>query len=49
MKPAIVKDKALHNLYKRQLEGIKNTIAQLHEDLQFDYTRELESLEQEEI
>lgn len=35
---------ALTNLYQRQLIKIKKTISALHEDLQYDYLRELEEL-----
>ncbi len=34
----------LSNLYNREIEKIKSTIAKLHEDLQYDYQQELESL-----
>lgn len=33
------------NLYRGQLKKIETTIASLHEDLQFEYRRELERLE----
>ena len=35
---------ALNNLYLRQLQKIKNAVKSLHEDLQFDYNLELETL-----
>jgi hypothetical protein len=35
---------ALSNLYQRQIEKIKKAVATLHEDLQFDYGKELEPL-----
>jgi hypothetical protein len=35
---------ALSNLYQRQIEKIKKATANLHEDLQFDYGKELEPL-----
>ncbi len=35
---------ALAKLYAAQLKKIKTAIATLHEDLQYDYTRELENL-----
>jgi hypothetical protein len=35
---------ALSNLYQRQIEKIKNAVATLHEDLQFDFGKELEPL-----
>lgn len=36
---------ALVNLYKNQLKKIKSAIAGLHEDLQYDYQRQVEKLE----
>ncbi|MEN8139400.1 MAG: hypothetical protein ABFR62_13320, partial [Bacteroidota bacterium] len=44
MHPPIEKDKALFNIYKRQVESVKKAISNLHEDLQFDYERELEKI-----
>lgn len=44
MSPPMEKNLALHNIYKRQLEVIKKSIATLHEDLQYDYELELEQL-----
>ena len=35
---------ALQNLFDRLIESIKKTIKSLHEDLQFDYGKELEKL-----
>lgn len=43
-KPSIQRSTALRNLYNRQIESIKKTIASLHEDLQFDYETEMEEL-----
>lgn len=34
----------LQNLYDRQIDRIRKVIAMLHEDLQYDYTMELERL-----
>lgn len=34
----------LLNIYQREVEKIKKTISQLHEDLQYDYAKELEQL-----
>lgn len=34
----------LSNLYNREVEKIKTTIAKLHEDLQYDYKQELDKL-----
>lgn len=36
---------ALTNIYEMQLKKVRLTIAKLHEDLQYDYERELERLE----
>ena len=38
------KSTALMNLYKTQLKKIEAAIATMHEDLQYDYRRELEQL-----
>ncbi len=38
------KNPVLNNLYQRQIMKIKKTILMLHEDLQHDYSRELEFL-----
>ena len=38
------KSTALINLYKSQLKKIESAIATMHEDLQYDYRRELERL-----
>lgn len=40
----ISNSQALINLYEGQIKKIKSAIAKLHEDLQFDYVREVESL-----
>ena len=40
----IHKTTALTNLYEGQLKKIKKALPALHEDLQYDYTRELEEL-----
>ncbi len=42
--PSINKSKALVNLYHRNLDFIKKKVALLHEDLQYDYQLELDSL-----
>lgn len=38
-------DEIIKNLYYRQEEAIKKKVMKLHEDLQFDYLRQLEGLE----
>lgn len=45
LRPSIFKDQTLHNIYNRQLEQVRKAIGKLHEDLQFDYTQELLSVE----
>jgi peptide subunit release factor 1 (eRF1) len=42
--PAIQRNTAMVNLYNKQLELIENTIAKLHEDLQYDYGQEFQGL-----
>lgn len=44
MKPSIRRDSVLTNIFLRQIEVITKKINALHEDLQFDYERELEDL-----
>lgn len=43
----IERNAALKNLYANQLKKIKQVISKLHEDLQYDYTRQLQTLEKE--
>lgn len=45
MNPSISRSRILTNLYARQLMAIQKKIPKLHEDLQADYTMELEKLE----
>jgi DNA repair protein RadC len=42
--PSINKNKVLQKLYLQQIESIRKTISKLHEDLQYDYEKELEEL-----
>jgi len=42
--PSIQKNKALSNLYARQIETIREKHAMLHEDLQYDYEMEIIAL-----
>ncbi|TDY11438.1 MULTISPECIES: hypothetical protein [Flavobacteriaceae] len=44
-KPSIKHNVTLTNIYQRQLVAIQKIVATLHEDLQYDYTVELEQLE----
>jgi hypothetical protein len=44
LSPSMEVNMALNNIYKRQIEAIKKIIGSLHEDLQFDYERELNNL-----
>lgn len=41
---AIERNRVLSNMYDTQLKKIRQTIDKLHEDLQYDYTRELEEM-----
>ncbi len=43
-KPSLFRNQVLRNLYDRQIEAIEKKIAKLHEDLQYDYTVEIENL-----
>ncbi len=45
MKPSISRSRVLTNLYARQLLMIQKKIPKLHEDLQADYTMELQKIE----
>ena len=42
--PSINKNKVLHKLYLQQIESIRKTVSKLHEDLQYDYEKELDEL-----
>jgi len=44
MKPSIKNNTVLNNLYKRQIDVINKAIGTLHEDLQYDYTVELDKI-----
>lgn len=41
-KPSVLNNTAMRNLCDRLIESIKKTITYLHEDLQYDYGKELE-------
>lgn len=43
-RPSIHRNKVLQNLYERQLALVKKNMQQLHEDLQYDLSLELEKL-----
>jgi len=45
MKPSFKNNVSLQNIYDRQIAAVKRSVATLHEDLQYDYNLELESLE----
>ena len=45
MKPSFTKSTVLRNTFNTQLRLIKNTLEKLHEDLQYEYLRELDKLE----
>lgn len=40
----INKSEMLNRIYNNQVEKIKKTVAELHEDLQFDYSQEMQQL-----
>ena len=42
--PSIYKNSGLKNFYEKQIGAIRKKVSQLHEDLQYDYNVELESL-----
>ncbi|MEH6407642.1 MAG: hypothetical protein V7767_10195, partial [Leeuwenhoekiella sp.] len=44
LKPGISRNTTLKNLYDRQLDFIEKRIIALHEDLHYDYLKELEEL-----
>jgi len=45
LKPSIHRNITLSNLYQRQILSIRKKVGVLHEDLQYDYNMQLESLE----
>jgi len=42
--PKMHRSKTLVNMYKRQIEALQKTVANLHEDLQYDYQEEFKRL-----
>lgn len=42
--PSIGRSSVLQNIFERQIEVLSKKVTALHEDLQFDYERELEDL-----
>lgn len=44
LQPSMEANLVLRNIYLRQIDLIRKTIAGLHEDLQYDYNRELDAL-----
>ncbi|MEE9350503.1 MAG: hypothetical protein V3U80_10685 [Flavobacteriaceae bacterium] len=44
MKPSMTRNVSLQNIFDRQIILIKKSILKLHEDLQYDYSMELEEL-----
>ena len=45
LSPSIHRNRMLSNLYQRQILAIQKKIKVLHEDLQYDYTLQLEAIE----
>ena len=44
LKPSVIRQLAMNNLYYRQIDMAKNAISTLHEDLQYDYNLEVKKL-----
>lgn len=44
IKPSISRNTTLTNIYQRNIEAITKKVLALHEDLQYDYTLELEEM-----
>ncbi len=44
MRPSIKNNTVLQNIYHREISGIEKKIMALHEDLQYDYTQQIEGL-----
>jgi len=44
MKPSMSRNVSLQNIFNRQILLIRKTVATLHEDLQYDYKQELETI-----
>ncbi len=44
LRPSVVRQLAMNNLYYRQIDMIKKAISTLHEDLQYDYNLEVKEL-----
>lgn len=44
LKPSIQRNNVLLNLFDRELIRMEKTVAKLHEDLQYDYKREIEGI-----
>lgn len=44
MNPSIKTSKVLHNIFDKQIEFLMRKIAVLHEDLRFDFNKELEEI-----
>jgi hypothetical protein len=42
--PPVLKNTSMNNLYSKLIESIKKSMLSLHEDLQYDYGRELDQL-----
>ncbi|MFD0861335.1 hypothetical protein ACFQ1M_03880 [Sungkyunkwania multivorans] len=46
MYPPINRNRVLQNIFDRQLHSVKKTIISLHEDLQYDFNKILDTIEQ---
>jgi hypothetical protein len=45
MKPSYKRNTVLINLLDRQISIVKKKVSAMHEDLQYDYEREIEKIE----
>jgi len=45
--PSLERDTVLFNIYNRQIDLIKKAVSSLHEDLQYDYELEIDSLRED--
>jgi hypothetical protein len=44
IKPSVLKNKTLTNIFNRQIELIQKKTSKLHEDLQYEYNLQIEDL-----
>lgn len=46
LKPSIKRNNVLLNIFERELERMEKGVSKLHEDLQYDYIREIQAIRQ---